>query len=363
MNRLFVIIIYSLVFTIVHADDNPYIINQSSFFRVMPIYQHWSVSDNSTISEMSTPFFAYLPVNRQIGITLRGSQASVNGDLPGLNGVTDTQLSMSYHLESMNLVFNVGLNLPSGKDELTVEEFQTSALLSLNQFNFTVPNFGQGLNVSPGISWALPLGDNFVVGLGASYQYKGKFKPIEDMIDLYTPGDEILFTSGFDIRLGPASSLSTDVIYTTYETDKIGGRPVFESGSRIVFSEQFYRYFGHNRLWLSGRYRSKSKNSYAVAGALLEEAEKTSPNQIEFLAHYTFRFNKIFSLGFMTNIRSFEKTSVFPGIDLVGFGIAPKLSFSQTISIPFQLKYNYGMYKNQDILSGYEGGLGLEIRL
>ena len=46
-----------------------------------------------------------------------------------------------------SLVFSLGANLPSGKSELTREEFQTSIVLSRNFFPFHVPSFGQGFSV------------------------------------------------------------------------------------------------------------------------------------------------------------------------------------------------------------------------
>ena len=363
MKRFLIMIMIILIFVPVYAGENPYIISQSYFIKMMPVYQQWSGSNNSSISEFSIPLFVYLPVGRQLGITFRGNQANISGDVPTLNGLTDTQLAVSYHLESMNLVFNTGLNLPSGKKELTVNEFQTSALLSLNHFNFAVPNFGQGLNVSSGLSWALPLRDNFVVGLGASYQYKGQFKPIAGMVDPYSPGDELLLTGGFDFRLGPASSLSADVIFTSYGADKIAGSPVFESGNRIVINTQFRRYFGHNRLWLLARYRSKSKNNYAVAGAMLEETERTAPNQLEFIGQFNLQMSSKLSLGLLAEIRYFEKTPIFPGINIFGFGIEPRLSISQSITIPVQVKYSYGKYKTGEEITGLEAGIGLEIKL
>ena len=125
-----IMVMIILIFTPAFASDNPYVISQSYFIKMMPVYQQWSGSNSSKISEFSIPLFIYLPVSRKLGITMRGSQASISGDVPALNGMTDTQLAMSYHLESMNLVFNVGLNLPSGKNELTTDYIELKIRLS-----------------------------------------------------------------------------------------------------------------------------------------------------------------------------------------------------------------------------------------
>ncbi|MFQ5825323.1 MAG: hypothetical protein ACE5JB_14880 [bacterium] len=360
------ILLIILVITGVNAygENDAYIIRQRGFIKLMPLYQSWSIEGYNDFSEFSVLEFAYFPLGRNLSMALRGGQATANGDnLQSLSGVIDTQLSFSYHLESAHLVLNLGLNLPSGKKELNLEEFVTSSLISNNILNFQVPNFGQGLNVSPGFTWAVPVSENFVLGLGASYQLKDKFKPIKDFSDDYNPGDELLLTGGLDVRLSKTATFSTDIIFTTFGTDKIGNQEVFASGNRVVVNGQFRKYFNFNELWLFARYRSRAKSELAVAGQLVPEEKKTNPNQLEFMGHYRIRLSRRFYASILVEGRFYQETpAAFSGINLLGGGIAPEIYLSSNFKLPLIFKYLTGSFKNGPNISGFEIGIGFSIR-
>ena len=80
------------------ANDN-YIISQKGYIKIMPNFQMWSIEGNYDISETSFPIMVYYPISRKFNLSLRGNQANIAGDVNTLSGLTDTQLSCSYHLE------------------------------------------------------------------------------------------------------------------------------------------------------------------------------------------------------------------------------------------------------------------------
>ena len=358
MKKVIFIFTILMLFSNTQANDN-YIISQKAYIKIMPNFQMWSIEGNYDISETSFPIMVYYPISRKFNLSLRGNQANIAGDVNTLSGLTDTQLSCSYHLETAHLVFNVGLNLPSGKKELTVTEFQTSSQIAYSYFNFKVPGFGQGFNVSPGISWALPFTDNFVFGLGATYQYKGGFKPLKNMGDNYEPGDEILLTSGFDIKLAPTTTFAADFLYTIYAEDKIGGQSVFDSGDKIMVSCQLRSYQKFNELLLMGRFRSKGKNSYTIGGIFQEEAEKNTPNQLEVIGYYKIHINRKFFLSILGEGRKYFETESFPGLGIFGFGVSPEYSPSRNLKIPFRIKYFVGDFTGGTSIRGLEVGVGI----
>jgi len=340
--------------------DSPYIFNQQRFVRIQPLYQAWSGENNATFTETSIPFYAYIPISRVLSFNLQTSQATASGDyLQEISGLTDMQLGVNYFFESLNLVANLGVNVPSGKKELTPTEFLTSSLLSYNYFNFLVPNFGQGLNVSAGVTWAYPVNDQLVLGAGASYQYKGKFKPLQGMLLEFEPGDEILFTGGADYRLNEVSSLSADLIYIMYSPDKIGSYEVFESGDMLIANIQYRRYFDFHELWLNARYRSKGKNSLPIAGSLEPEPQKSTPDQIELIARYRYRVNPQLYISALVEGRFFKQTSVFTAVNVLGLGVAPEYALSPAVTIPIQLKLLRALFENGSNMSGWEIGLGI----
>lgn len=362
MRYVFHVFLFILIFANLVMGGDAYRISQSGFVRIMPLYQSWTIGDNFSVAELSVPLFLYYPLNRQMSLSLQGSQASISGDMPGLNGITDVQLAFNYQWQE-NLVFNVGINVPSGKKELTMSEFQTSAILSMNHFTFQVPNFGQGFNASPGLTWALPLGDKAVFGLGASYQIKGKFKPLQGMDDAYDPGDEILITGGVDLLLSERTTLAADVVSIFFGEDKIDVQKVYRSGAKILINARFRTWINYDELVIIAHYRSKSKNSYMIGGVFQEELDNSTPDQIEVIGHYRMRLNSKFYATLLAEARSFQPTSLTKGITLIGLGIAPEFSLSKNLTAPMKLKYAWGKFESNTDVAGLEVGLGVLIKL
>jgi len=370
-SHLFLIASLSMTGAVLAQDA--YIINQQRFVKIAPAYQRWSVEGDNQFSEFSIPIQIYFPFSRNWSVTLLGNQASAKGEalldssstirgqaLPKLSGLADTQLSVRYFLETMNLALDLGLNLPSGKSELELQEFRTSAELSANIFDFQVPNFGQGFNVSPGLTWAVPVRDNLVFGLGASFQYKGSFKPVAGLIDDFDPGDEVLFTGGLDLRLNETTTLSSDLIFTLYGTDKIGDTEIFAAGNKLVANAQFRKYFDFNELWLFVRYRRSAKNELARVGVgLIPEAKKTTPDQIEIMGHYQARFTRRFSMRFLAEGRIYQDTPAFEGVKLFGGGLTPIFLASANFQLLGHFKFLTGSFDGGDKLSGLEIGVGM----
>lgn len=348
----------------VSAQDEQNTGRRDDLIRIMPIYQRWSSGKGSDFSQFSVPVYARLGFGRKLSMAVRGSQATVSGaSMQKLSGVTDAQFSVFY--SAANFIFNLGLNLPSGKRALTYPEFLTASQLSLNHYNFQTPSYGQGFNASPGFTWAWPLSEKFAVGLGASYQYKGKFKPLT-LIDKYDPGNEILLTGGLDWRLGETAKLAVDVIFTKYGKDKIDTSVVFAAGNRFVTHAQFRQNFGFDELFLFARYLSRGKNSLAVGGALLPEDKKSAPDQIEIIGQYFHRFNRGFASGLVIENRYFTKPAAAAilssaGINIFGVGVTPEFSPTPGLRIPLRFKYLFGNAPGGQKISGLEAGAGLAV--
>ena len=346
------------------AQDEPATGRRDDLIRVMPVYQRWSQGQGNAFAQFSVPVYARLLFGRKLSLALRGGQATASGDnAQKLSGVTDTQLSFYYN--TANFIFNLGLNLPSGKRALTYPEFLTTSLLSLNHYNFQTPSYGQGFNMAPGFTWAWPVSEKFALGLGAAYQYKGKFKPLT-LIDKYDPGDEMLLTGGLDWRMGETAKFSLDVITTIYGKDKIDTAVVFAAGHRFVAHAQFRQSFGFDEFWLFVRYLSRGKNSLAVGGALLPENKKSTPDQFEMNGLYFHRFNRRFASSFLLEGRYFTKPPASTllssaGISMFGFGVMPEFSPTPGLRIPLRLKYFLGNVPGGQKISGLEAGLGMAL--
>jgi len=346
------------------AQDEQNTGRRDDLIRVMPVYQRWSQGKGNEFAQFSVPIYARLMFGKKLSLALRGGQATTSGDnAQKLSGVTDTQLSFFY--STANFIFNLGLNFPSGKRALTYPEFLTTALLSLNHYNFQTPSYGQGFNAAPGFTWAWPVSEKLALGLGATYQYKGRFKPLT-LIDKYDPGDEILLTGGLDWKMGETAKFSVDVISTFYRKDKIDTAVVFAAGQRFVTHAQFRQNFGYDELWLFARYLSRGKNSLAVGGALLPEDKKSAPDQFEVNAYYFHRFNRGFASGLLVEGRYFTKPPAITllssaGINMFGVGVMPEFSLTRGFRIPLRVKYLFGNVPGGQKISGLEAGAGMAV--
>ncbi|MFQ5650043.1 MAG: hypothetical protein ACE5IY_08880 [bacterium] len=359
MKHLYHLLLAFCVTGPVLAGNDAYIISQKRFVRTQPLYQFWSIENSDDFSEFSNLVFAYVPFSRRLGVTLRSSQAVVTGEngMETLGGLTDTQIGLSYYLEGPNLVFNLGVNLPSGKRNLSSAETATSSRISSDIFDLQVPHFGQGFNLSSGLTWAIPVSENLVVGLGASYQFRGAYEPFNTDIS-YDPGEEVLLTGGLDLRLGERSSISGDAVLTLVAEDKINGENEFDAGNRLLLTLQFKKYFGFNELKMLARYRSRTKDEFLSNGL----RQKTLPNQLEVGMRYQMRFSRVFYLGVLAEVKHYDRaTAVFSDIDLVGLALQPNLVVSKKVSLPLDLSVRFGRAKGGANLVGFQLGLGLVI--
>jgi len=356
---LCVLMFWTVTSGLSRTDDD--IIRRQGFVSALPVYQTWTIKDGDRYSEFSSPVMLYVPLSRVSSVMLRGARANTGGDARSLSGFTDAQLGLTYHLEKYNVVFSLNVNVPSGINEFDQDEFGTSLVISNTLFNFQVPNFGQGFNVTPGFVWAIPVSNTLVLGLGASYQYRGSFKPLAELDD-YDPGDEILLTGGFDVRMGETSTLSVDMIFTSYGRDKLGGDVVFGSGSKIVANVQFRKDLNLNELRVLARYRTLSKSDIAYGGILVPEQDKVAPNQFELLASYRARLRETLFINFLAEARFFEESpDLFSSVSLFAVGIAPEFSLSSDLTLPARLKLQAGSLKGGRSVLGVELGAGLRL--
>lgn len=342
-------------------EDDGNVVSQRGMFLISPVFQRWSLN-NGTISEASAVLTLYHPLSRAASLSLRGSFAATGGDPAKLSGLNDLQLAGSYYWEQANLIFSLGVSAPTGKKNLTLGEFQTSSVIAENVFRFQVPNFGAGLNISPSIMWALPLGESVVMGLGTSMQYRGEYTPIENA-GTFKPGIEVLGTIGFDVRMGETSTFALDVAYARYGKDKLGGVEVFSSGNKVRAVAQFKTYFERDELVVLATYRSKGKAEAGFAGALSPLNQRLTPNQGELMVAYATRLGERLAARFSLEGRFFESTpSPYSGYTLVGIGASPEVVLSDDAALPIRLRYFYGTADGGRTLKGFEFGVGLALR-
>ncbi|MCH8247876.1 MAG: hypothetical protein IH951_15935 [Bacteroidetes bacterium] len=365
MRAIFCTFLLVLAAINVHAQGSAQsLIHPGSAARltIMPVIQLWenpnNPSDRDFFGEVSVPVSLQIPFGRNAHLSLIGRAVGVDGvNVEQVIGMADIQAALSYRvsLGRSALLLSLAANLPSGKKELTNDEFATSTLLSQNIFRFQVPTFGQGFNLAPGLLIAVPLSDRIAIGVGGSYQIKNSYTPLAGMIGEYDPGDELLLTGGFDLRLGSTTYFSVDVAYTMYGRDQLGSEEVFGSGDKTVVSGQLRSTVGFTELWILARYRSKDKSEIPVGGNFIEESEKIIPNQTVLMGHIRFRVGRKFALRLIADGRFFDQSPLSQSLSIVGLGIGPEFAISRWVRFPLHAKYFFGDF------NGIEASFGLDI--
>jgi hypothetical protein len=343
-------------------QSDPYIVSRQASVAIQPLYQNWSAKDgnsSSSFSEFGTTVSLYLPVGRNISLSLRGGQFNAGGDVTKVGGISDFQLGAGYHWEAMNAIVSCGINLPTGKRDLSPEEFQTSILCSSSLFNFQFPYFGQGFGLNPGIAWVFPISDAAVLGFGATYQYKGKYTPTQGIED-YKPGDEFLLTGGVDARMSELNTLSGDLTFIGYGVDKIGGEKVYASGNALSINVQDRQFLKENELWVFLRYRIQAKGEIGSAGGLTPEPERIEPGKFESVVQYRMNLSPRLTLRVFGEVRVFEKTpSPFSDATIFGIGALPTFTLQNGIFFPIRATVHFGSQGGGTRYTGIELGAGV----
>jgi hypothetical protein len=327
----------------------------------MPYYQQWSMKDGGQFSEGTVLAALSLPVTSDVTLSATALPFATRGDYSHLSGMSDTRVSISWALPSPRLVFTLGVNAPTGKTKLTREQFLTGVLLSNPVFAMRVPQFGQGWNADPGILYALSLGENAALGIGASYRMHGKFFPVAGVGE-YDPGDEMLATAGFETTLSEGETIAADAIVTAYGRDVLEGEEVFHAGTKIVGGVQYSKYVGFSRLLVAARYRSTGRSQVSVAGNLVTPEQNVEPANAELQASWSLRLAETFSASLLLEGRRFSETAApISGISMFSAGLSAEWKLSSALAIPFSAMAHFGSMKGSKSFSGIEGGVGVRV--
>jgi hypothetical protein len=329
--------------------------------RITPLYQHWRLNDSASFYQASTVVSLQQPIGSVGGFFIRGSGGTTRGDVASLQGLADVQLGGNYRWDDANLVLSLAANIPVVKKKLTTREFQTSLLSSSAVFDMQVPNLGAGLNIAPGVLWAIPLSEQFVLGIGASYQYKGAYRPTAASNE-YDPGDEILATAGFDVQLAGDATISLDAVFTSSGKDKLAGKEVLSAGNRILANAQFTKTVGRHELGLFTRYRTRSTSSRAVGNTFVAEPAKLEPDNLDAAGSFNAYVSDLLSVLIVAQGRFYKETPLpISGVALFAAGVSPSFSLSQHLTIALRGKFQFGSLKGGGKLNGWEVGGGIAI--
>lgn len=227
-----------------------------------PAFQ-WYESAGQQVYESSVRLRGFVPLTSQWQLVGGLDAARVragSGDV--LNGIGDLNLGV-LHLRPLNqgsLVLRLDTRVPIGTEAFTRSELATVSTISRSIYGFRVPGFGQGARINPTATWALPLNDQTVLGVGVGYIYRGAYRPVAAMEDAYDPGSAMEAFTGVDVSVNEATNVTLDVRYRRYGTDQVGGRNRLKSGDYAAGVLQVTHRFETSRLRAVALHQSWSES-------------------------------------------------------------------------------------------------------
>lgn len=238
-------------------------------------YQRYE-DDGRTLTQWSVPVEVVVPFRDRWQLSVQGGGASARvDDLPTLSGITDVRTALSYAqpVGEGSLIVNANVNVPTGKEELTQEEFVAATFLSQKFYRFPLSSFGQGLGTGGGITWATPVSESVVLGVGGAFQYHRGYDPVAGRQQEYNPGEEGRLTAGVDVQIDRVSALSADVSFFVYGTDTVGGVDQFTAGNHASVRVQYLRRTDDRTVRVLGHYRQQENSTLPVRAGSDQERQ------------------------------------------------------------------------------------------
>jgi hypothetical protein len=367
-NNRKIIIIISVLYSIAGMAQNPIpSLDPNIGFEFLGSYQYWKAEDDN-ISQFSVPVKFVLPVNDQLlldFVTTPASSKAVTAQEYRLGGMSDTRMRGSFLFDNEKLLFTFGLNLPSGKNSLNLEELSAAKTLSLHALNFQVPILGQGFDASAGVIMAQPLGP-MVIGIGGGFLYRGKYRPYENVDLNYDPGEEISLSLGLDIPMTRKDKIILDLSFTLYSNDKSNDVAVFQAGNRFSFNGMYYI---PREIWsylFSIKSRLQTKNKIG-SGELVPERLNSNNRENE-LSFTTFlNWDRKSTYFALLQSKFFSDNAIGTGaVSLGGIGIGLEKQLFSKFKVSATTIVNFGKYKSGSEtvnLFGFEMLGGLKVFL
>lgn len=349
------------------------------------MYQNWKLDLPTTGVQGGLDYNGIFPNDQKVGqgvfgldatgvvsdrfhVDLSGTMASTTSRLEfdnsannlkqSLSSLNDTRLRLTYTFAEGKGAGSVFFNLPTGKRELTVDQYVLTTQLADVSRKFMVRRYGQGLDV--GVDWfALPSWGSFGLNVGGGYLYRGKYRPLKLDTREYKYGDEIFGSLGFSLSGRPVGgSLGVTVKY--YTKDKYDDKETFQAGvattisGAVTYSEGFDLTLGTSVLM-----RGKAKIRSSGEQVLSDEALKSGRNQI--LAYVNGRFpasEKLRVLGRLelenvsANDYARESLEFLPKSYYVGFGVGVGYALTDAFSASSMISYYTGKINSEYGLTG-----------
>ena len=207
--------------------------------RLAPQYMQYKIKspNDETISELAIPVFVSIPFGQRftfdVGTSYARAKVTTGNAVSEVSGLTDTQLRGNLTLGTDFIVLTGGLNLPTGKSTVDIDQVTAAGRIGSDFLAFPISNLGTGLAVTGGIAIARPIGE-WNIGFGGSMRRSAEYEPFNQPGTTlkFTPGDEYRAKVGVDHAAGNGR-ISLGLTYSAFGDD-VAGSSVYNTGNRLI---------------------------------------------------------------------------------------------------------------------------------
>lgn len=196
------------------------------------------------IRQLAFPIGVALPLGKRLSVDIGTWYATTfvgqNGSHESFQDITDTQIRGTYVFGNDALVASLMMNLPTGPETTTLQNFGVSASSTSNFLLFPVNTYGSGFSITPGLAGAITSGA-WNLGLAASLRWNEEYQPFSESANsdvLYQPGIETRIRAGVD-RLVGQGRVALGMTFSTFGNDELTGSGTFDPGNRVLVDGEF----------------------------------------------------------------------------------------------------------------------------
>ncbi|MBN2102440.1 hypothetical protein JW835_00195 [bacterium] len=323
-------------------------LQSEQFGRAGASFDYWHANDQS-ITQFALPMMYVYPFSDKVRIYAVTSPAFSSwhtGDADfHLNGLSD--IKIGGHVLTLNdeVLVTWGINIPTGKEQLTIKEYAVASQVTDPAFDFRVPSLGQGTDIQIGANTAWELGD-FIVGYGINLYLKGSYRPQKSYESIrYEPGNELSVTWGIyrETRLFDRDmKISADMLYSGYGSDEFADSTFFSSGNRMVIQAMSQFKQGSMDIVLLLRNRIKGKNEWFHQ----KHYDGSHGNQFEIQALGSYPMNPDLTIRGLIDIKLYgNNDSDLGGANIFGLGGGAYKKINQRLTANGEARFYFGRLK------------------
>lgn len=197
-----------------------------------------SGASKRSVSQMAIPIVVVLPFGERLSVDVSTAFANSVVTAGGattseINGLTDTQIRANFRVGSDQLLFTVGLNLPTGQYAVPETEQEAAGQIGNDFLFYPISSMGNGLAGTGGIAYARPAG-NWNLGFGGSLRKSAEFAAfsVQSSDFRFTPADEYRARFSADRPVGDGQ-LSLGLTYSMFGED-VADTTTYSTGDRII---------------------------------------------------------------------------------------------------------------------------------